>query len=71
MYFLLHIFDFQDYSDPLEDDNIDELLPALEEIPPSYSTEFGKSAEIIMTNEGIEMSVDVKSCLSLYFTANS
>ena len=61
MYFLPHIFDCQDYSDPLEDDDIDELLPAVEEIPPNYSGEFGESAEIIKTNEGFEMPVDVKS----------
>ena len=66
MHFLPHIFDCQDYSDPLEDDDIDELLPAVEDIPPSYSVEFGESAEIIMTKEGIEMPVDVKSCLNLY-----
>ena len=28
-YFLPHIFNFQDYSGPLEDDDIDESLPAL------------------------------------------
>ena len=51
---------------PLEDGYIDELLPAVEEIPPNYSLEFGESAEIIMAKEGIKMSVDVKSCLDLY-----
>ena len=66
MYFLPHLFDCQDYSDPLEDDDIDEFLPAVEEIPPDYSAEFGEFAEIIMTNEGLEMPVDVKSCLNLY-----
>ena len=66
MYFLPHIFDCQDYSDPLEDDDIDELLPAVEEIPPNYSAVFGESAEIIMTKEGFEMPVHVKSCLNLY-----
>ena len=66
MYFLLHIFDCQDYSDPLENDDIDELLPAVEDIPPNYSAEFGESAEIIMTKEGIGMPVDVKICLNLY-----
>ena len=39
IYFLPHIFDCQDYSDSLEDDDIDELLPAVEEIPPNYSAE--------------------------------
>ena len=66
MYFLPHLFDCQDYSDPLEDDDIDEFLPAVEEIPPSDSEEFGEFAEIIMTNEGLEMPVDVKSCLNLH-----
>ena len=66
MYFLPRIFDCQDYSDPLEDDGIDELLPAVEEIPPNYSAEFGESAEIIMTKEGVQMTVDVKSCLNLH-----
>ena len=66
MYFLPHLFDCQDYSDPLEDDDIDEFLPAVEEIPPDYSAEFGEFAEIIMTNKGLEMPVDVKSCLNLY-----
>ena len=66
MYFLPHLFDCQDYSDPLEDDDIDEFLPAVEEIPPDYSAEFGEFAEFIMTNEGLEMPVDVKSCLNLY-----
>ena len=66
MYFLPHLFDCQDYSDPLEDDDIDEFLPAVEEIPPHYSAEFGEFAEIIMTNEGLEMPVDVKSCLNFY-----
>ena len=64
-YVLPHIFDCQDYSDPLKHD-IDELLPAAEEIPHNYTAEFGESAEIIMTKEGIEMPVDVKNCLNLY-----
>ena len=55
MYFLPHLFDCQDYSDPLEDDDIDEFLPAVEEIPPDYSAEFGEFAEIIMTNKGLQM----------------
>ena len=66
MYFLPHLFDCQDYSDPLEDDDIDEFLPAVEEIPPDYSAEFGEFPELIMTIEGLEMPVDVKSCLNLY-----
>ena len=66
MYFLPHIFDCRDYSDPLEDADIDELLPAVVEIPPNYSAEFGESSEIIMTREEIEMPVDVKSSLNLY-----
>ena len=66
MYFLPHLFGCQDYSDPLQDDHIDEFLPAVEEIPPDYSAEFGEFAEFIMTNEGLEMPVDVKSCLNLY-----
>ena len=66
MYSLSHIFDCQDYSDPLEDDDTDEFLPAVEEIPPDYSVEFGEFAEIIMTNGGLEMPVDVKNCLNLY-----
>ena len=66
MYFLPHLFDCQDYSDPLEDDHIDEFLPAVEEIPSDYSAEFGEFAELIITNEGLEMPVDVKSCLNLY-----
>ena len=53
MYFLGYLFDCQDYSDLLEDDDIDEFLPAVEEIPPDYSVEFGEFAEIIMTNEGL------------------
>ena len=52
MYFLPHLFDRQDYSDPLEDDDIDEFLPAVEEIPPDYSGVFGEFAEIIMINKG-------------------
>ena len=67
MYFLLHIFHCQDYSDPLENDDIDELVPAVEDIPPNYSAEFGESAEIIVTKEGIDMPVDVKIYLNLYF----
>ena len=66
MYFLPHLFDCQDYSDPLEDDDIEEFLPAVEEISPDYSAEFGEFAGITMTNEGLEMPVDVKSCLNLY-----
>ena len=66
MYFLPHLFDCQDYSDPLEDDDIDEFLPAIEEISPDYSEEFGEFAEIAMTNKGLAMPVDVKSCLNLY-----
>ena len=58
MYFLPHLFDCQDYSDPIEDDDTDEFLSDVEEIPPDYSAEF---AELIMTNEGLEMSLDVKS----------
>ena len=65
MYFLPHLCDCQDYSDPLEDDNIDQFLPAVEEIPPNYSMEFEEFAEIIMTNKGLEMPVDVKSFLNL------
>ena len=66
MYFLPHIFDCQDYSDPLEDDDIDEFLPAVKEMSPDYLAEFGEFAEITMTSEGLEMPVDVKSCLNLY-----
>ena len=66
MYFLPHLFVCQDYSDPLEHDDIDEFSPAVEEIPPDCSTEFGEFAELIMTNKGLEMPVDVKSCLNLY-----
>ena len=62
MYFVPHLFDCQDYSDPLENDDIDEFLPAVEEIPPDCSAEFGEFAEIIMTNKGLEMPVDVKIC---------
>ena len=66
MYFLPHLFDCQDYSDPLEDGGIDEFLPAVEEIPPDYSEAFGELAEITITDEGLEMPVDVKICLNLY-----
>ena len=66
MYFLPHLFDCQDYSDPLEDDDIDEFLPAIEEISSDYSAAFGEFAEPIKTNKGLEMPVDVKSCLNLY-----
>ena len=67
MYFLPYLFDCQDCSDPLEDDNIDAFLPAVEEISPDYSAEFGEFAfEIAMTNERLEMLVDVKSCLNSY-----
>ena len=66
MYFLPHLFDCQDYSVPLEDNDIDEFLPAVEVIPSDYSAESGEFAEITMTNEGLEMLVDVKSCLNLY-----
>ena len=59
MYFLPHLFDCQDYSDPLEDDDIDEFLPAVKEISPDYLAVFGEFAEIAMTNEGLEMPVDV------------
>ena len=51
MYFLPHLCDCQDYSDPLEDDNIDQFLPAIEEIPPNNSVEFGEFAEIIMIDK--------------------
>ena len=66
MYFLTHLFNCQDYLDPLEDDDTDEFLPAVEEIPPDYSAWFDEFAGIIMTEKGLEMSVDVKSCLNLY-----
>ena len=66
MYFLPHLFNCQDYLDLLEDDDTDEFLPAVEEIPPDYSAEFGEFSGIIMTEEGLEMPVDVKSCLNLY-----
>ena len=66
MYFSPHLFDCQDYSDLLEDDDIDKFLPAVKEIPPDYSVELGEFAEIIMTNEVIEILVNVKSCLNLY-----
>ena len=62
MYFLPHPFGCQDYSDPLEDYDTDEFLPAVEGIPPDYSADFGEFAELIMTIEG----VDVKICLNLY-----
>ena len=39
MYFLTHLFHYQDYSDPLEDDDTDEFLPVFEEIPSYYSVE--------------------------------
>ena len=65
MYFLPHLFDCQDY--PLEDDDTDEFLLVAEEIPPDYSAEFGEFAKLIMTIEELEMPVDVKSCLNLYF----
>ena len=38
----------------------------IREISPDYSVEFGEFAELIMTIEGLEMPVDVKSCLNLY-----
>ena len=66
MYFLPHLFDCQDYLDPLENDNIHEFLPTVEEIPPTYSAEFGKFTKTIMTKEGLEMHDDIKICLSLY-----
>ena len=66
MYFLPYLFACQDCSDLLEDDDLDEFLPAVEEIPFDYSAEFGEFAEIILTNEGHELPVDVKSCLNLY-----
>ena len=66
MHFLPHFFDCQDYSDPLEDDVNNEFLRAAEEIPPDYSVEFGAFAEMTMKKEGLEMHVDVKSCLNLY-----
>ena len=66
MYSFPHLFDCQDYSDPLEDDDIEEFLPAVEKISPDYLAEFGEFADITMTNEGLEMPVDMKSCLNLY-----
>ena len=66
MYFLPHLFDCQGYSDPLEDDDTDEFLLDVEEIPPNYSAEFGEFAELIIAIKELEMSVDVKSCLNLY-----
>ena len=65
MYFLPYLFCCQDYVNPLEDDDIDEFLPAVKEISPDYSVEFREFAEIIMTNEGLQMPVDVKSRLNL------
>ena len=62
MYFLPHPFGCQDYSDPLEDYDTDEFLPAVEGIPTDYSAEFGEFAELIITIEGF----NVKSCLNLY-----
>ena len=35
MYFLPHLFDCRDYSIPLESDDINEFLPAIEEISPN------------------------------------
>ena len=66
MYFLPHLFNCQDYSDPLEDDDIDESLPPVEEISTDYSADFGEFAEITMTNEVREMPVNLKSCLNLH-----
>ena len=43
----------QGYSDPLEDNDINEFL-AVFEIPPDYSSEFGEFAGIIMINRGPE-----------------
>ena len=39
MYFFAHLFNYQDYSDPLEADDIDGFLPVFEEIPINYSVE--------------------------------
>ena len=63
-----HLVRLQDYSDPLEDDDVNEFLPTVERIPPNYSAEFDEFAEIIMTNEGLEMPADVKVVLiCIYF----
>ena len=66
MCFLPDLLDCQDNSDPLEHENIDEFLLIVEEIPPNYSDEFCEFVEIIVTYEGLEMPVNVKSCLNLY-----
>ena len=60
MYFLPHIFDCQDFSDPWEDDDIDELLPAAKDITPNYSVEFRKSAEIVMINKAFKTAYKTK-----------
>ena len=39
MYFFAHLFNYQDYSDSLEADDIDGFLPVFEEIPINYSVE--------------------------------
>ena len=66
MCFLPDLLDCQDNSDPLEHENIDEFLLIVEEIPPNYSAEFCEFVEIIVTYEGLEMPVNVESCLNLY-----
>ena len=66
IYFLPRPFDCRDYSIPLEGDDFNEFLPAIEEISRNYSAEFGEFPEIILTNEGFQMPVDVKTCLNLY-----
>ena len=66
-YFLAHHYNYQCYSDPLEDGDINEFLAVVQETPSDSSAGFGDFAEIILIKKGIEMPVNVTSGLSFCY----
>ena len=66
MYFLPHLFNCQDYSDPLEDDDIDESLPPVEEISTDYSADFCEKQSSLVDKSSIEFHCFLKLVFSIY-----
>ena len=66
MFFLPHLYDCQNFLEPVEEGMISDFLPAVENLPLDYTPEFKEFAETIMEEGGLEMPVNAMEGLNLF-----
>ena len=66
MFFLPHLYDTRSYLIPIEEEEVDEFLPVLEDLPLDHSDEIEEFSNILMTQHEMEIPRNVTEALSLF-----